>query len=47
VTVQDIENALKIWGKINAVEKKSLGRFKVASATSTRLVTSEPAWLTK
>jgi hypothetical protein len=26
--------------------KKSLGLLKVASATSTRLVTSEPAWLT-
>jgi hypothetical protein len=27
--------------------RKSLGLLKVASATSTRLVTSEPAWLTK
>jgi hypothetical protein len=27
--------------------KKNLGLLKVASATSTRLVTSEPAWLTK
>jgi hypothetical protein len=29
------------------LQKKSLGLSKVASATSTRLVTSEPAWLTK
>jgi hypothetical protein len=29
------------------IAQKSLGLLKVTSATSTRLVTSEPAWLTK
>jgi hypothetical protein len=31
----------------NGLFTKSLGLLKVASATRTRLVTSEPAWLTK